>query len=107
MVGASYLCVVLAQKKGGPMNKHPDPFMIDDENPEWTDDMLARAKRGRDMPAPEFFTTIKDMGPSDTHNTLEGLILPPDLAQEIKSTGPGYGTRVEAALRAALAEGKI
>ena len=75
------------------MSKRPDPFMIDEENPEWTDEMFARAKRGRDM-QPE-------------RNAIKRWSLPSDLIAKIESTGPDYGARVEAALRAALAEGRI
>ena len=33
------------------MNKKPIPELIDDENPEWTDQMFSESVRFRDLPA--------------------------------------------------------
>ena len=91
------------------MSKKPDPFMIDDENPEWTPeanaeakpfgevfpDQLASWKRGRGRPRAE--------APKITMNFRFAV----DVVKRVRETGPGYNARVEKLLLDALEHGKL
>ncbi len=91
------------------MSKKPDPFMTDEENPEWTEadfaeakpfgevfpDQLASWKRGRGRPRLE--------APKATMSFRFAA----DVVKRVRETGPGYNARVEKVLRKALEQGKI
>jgi uncharacterized protein (DUF4415 family) len=91
------------------MSKKPDPFMIDEENPEWTPEATAEAqpfgdvfpaqleswKRGRGRP--------RAQEPKMTIN----FRLAADVVKRVRNSGPGYNARVERILRDALEQGKL
>ncbi len=91
------------------MSRKPDPFMIDEENPEWTPeataeakpfgdvfpDMLESWKRGRGRP--------RAAAPKVTMNFRFAA----DLVQSLRATGRGYNARVEKLLREAMEQGKL
>ena len=80
----------------------------DDENPEWTAADFARAKPARDMlPAGVFEALTKKRGrpPKADAKQQVTLRLGPDLLEAFKASGPGWQTRIEDTLRAAVAAG--
>ena len=102
--------------------KKPDPFLIDDENPEWTEEDFRLAQPAREVLRPSFFTEMKKLGeqrrkqlakegqkslgrpPRASPKVVFSLRLPADLVQALRASGPGYRARAEKALRAAVAK---
>ena len=91
------------------MKRKPDPEMIDDENPEWTDETFSRARKARDV-LPEQFDAktatrlLKPRGRPKTGNARQAisLRLPPETLARWKSTGPGWQTRMARVLSKAV-----
>ncbi len=74
----------------------------DAENPEWTPQKFARAKRVDQMPAEvrAALRSGKGRGPQKAPTkTLISLRLSPDVLAALKATGPGWQGRAEEALR--------
>jgi uncharacterized protein (DUF4415 family) len=90
------------------MSKHPDPAMIDTENPEWTAENIARARPFREV-NPVLFEAWKRRGrPSiETPKVHIGFRLAADVVDSIRATGRGYNARVEKILREAIAKGLL
>jgi uncharacterized protein (DUF4415 family) len=89
----------------------PDPYLIDDENPEWTEADFAQAKPA----APELIAAMAEaekkrragrplMGESP--KVQLALRLSADVVAGLRAL-PGYNARVDAVLRAALAKGEL
>jgi uncharacterized protein (DUF4415 family) len=87
------------------MTRKPNPRKADRENPEWTKETFARARKARDV-LPEIFaagTVAKMLKPrgrpkSGRARTLISLRLPPETLARWKATGPGWQTRMAEAL---------
>ena len=87
------------------MKKHPNPELIDDENPEWTDADFARARPAAEM-LPELFgaqvarAMLKPRG-KQVAPTKQAVTVrySPDVLDAFKATGAGWQTRMDAALR--------
>jgi uncharacterized protein (DUF4415 family) len=91
------------------MAKKPDPFIIDEENPEWTAEAAAEARPFSEV-FPKQFTTWKNLGgrpPVETPKVHIGFRLAADVVEGVKATGKGYNARVEKVLREALAQGRF
>jgi uncharacterized protein (DUF4415 family) len=79
------------------MNNKPNPELIDDENPEWTDEMLAQAKRISNLP---LTLQAKLRGPQKAPTKRPTTIrLSPEVVDAFKATGDGWQTRIDAALK--------
>jgi uncharacterized protein (DUF4415 family) len=90
------------------MKRKPKPQKADRENPEWTKETFARARKARDV-LPEIFAagTAKMLKPrgrpkSGRARTLISLRLPPETLARWKATGPGWQTRMAEALSKAV-----
>lgn len=82
-------------------NTRPHPDMIDDENPEWTDEMFASAVRMGDLP-PSLQTKLSNKGGrpvSDNPKIAVKLRLDPDVVEKLRASGKGWQTRVNAVIR--------
>lgn len=91
------------------MAKKPDRFMIDNENPEWTEAAFAEAKPFKEL-HPELHTSWKNKSgrpPVETPKVHIGFRLAADVVEGVKATGKGYNARVEKVLREALAKGQL
>jgi uncharacterized protein (DUF4415 family) len=88
--------------------KKPDPFMIDEENPEWTAEMVAEARPFREV-FPHLHATLKKRGrPTvETPKVHIGFRLAADVVESIRATGRGYNARVEKILRDAIVRGLL
>jgi uncharacterized protein (DUF4415 family) len=80
----------------------PEPI-IDDENPEWTEEDFARAVGPKDMP-PEllafFPNTPRPRGPQkEPTKRPVTLRVDPDVLEHYRATGPGWQSRMNAVLR--------
>ena len=93
------------------MRSRPDPYLIDEDTPEWTDADFARARPIQEVdPAMlEAVAEFRRRGrpPVDSPKVRIGLRLAPDVVQGIRASGRGYNARVERVLREALAAGKL
>ncbi len=80
------------------MNKKLHPEQVDDDNPEWTPEMFQKALRLEELP-----TSLqgKLRGRPKANITKERITirLSPDVVDAFRSTGQGWQTRVDAALR--------
>jgi uncharacterized protein (DUF4415 family) len=90
------------------MAKKPDPFMIDEDSPEWTAKDFAEAKPFKDM-HPDLYASWKKRGrpPVETPKVHIGFRLAADVVDSIRATGRGYNARVEKVLREAIAKGLL
>lgn len=87
------------------MSKKPNPELIDDENPEWTEEMFAQAKRISELPA----TLQAKLGrpPSPVVRPMVSMRMDPDVLIKLRASGPGWQTRVNALLREAVEQGRV
>ena len=84
------------------MSKGPPPPDFD-ENPEWTDEMIAEARPASEVLPPEVAALlVRRRGPqaAPTKKAVT-LRLDPDVLDKFKSTGPGWQSRMNEALRQA------
>ena len=82
---------------------------IDEENPELTDEAVARARPFREL-HPEFYEGWKNKGgrpPIENPKTVLAVRMAADLVSGVKATGRGYNGRLEKLIREALASGKL
>ena len=73
----------------------------DIENPEWTDDMVANAKRLGDLPA-SLQGKLRGRPAAENPKVSITLRLDPDVIAFFKESGAGWQTRINAALRRAI-----
>ncbi|MGA2843658.1 MAG: BrnA antitoxin family protein [Steroidobacteraceae bacterium] len=91
------------------MKRKPNPQKADRENPTWTKETFARARKARDV-LPEIFgaaSAAKMLKPrgrpkSGRARTSISLRLPPETLARWKATGPGWQTRMAEALSRAV-----
>lgn len=88
------------------MNKKPNPELIDVENPEWTAEDISRARPASEM-LPKIFgdkiaqDMLKPRGRPRAAHPKEriNIRLSYEVIQHFKSSGEGWQTRIDAALR--------
>ena len=82
-----------------------DPYLIDDENPEWTDEMFANSMRLSDLPES---LQAKLRGRPKLGETKERITirLSRDVVEQFRAGGSGWQTRMDAALKDWLAQNK-
>jgi uncharacterized protein (DUF4415 family) len=91
------------------MKRKRNSETADRENPVWTKETFARARKARDV-LPEIFGKATATGmlkrrgrpKSGKARTSISLRLPPDTLARWKATGPGWQTRMAEALRKAI-----
>ncbi len=93
------------------MSGHPetdDDIIIDDENPEWTEEDFALAKGPESLP-PEIlaqFPNTRQRGPQKAPTkTPVSLRLSREVVEHFRATGPGWQSRIDETLRAAIKAG--
>src|SRR5690606_37209232 len=87
--------------------KKPNPEMIDDQNPEWTDDMFRRAQPAQDVlsPALQAKLGIRRRGPQIAPTKIQTSVrYDADVLAAFKADGPGWQSRMNYALREWLKE---
>lgn len=94
------------------MSKHPkpDPELIDDENPEWTDAMFAGARPAEEVLGAEFIARARNKGgrPRKAAPKVSSTMRwDPDVLQHLKDTGPGWQTRLNAVVRGLIQARKL
>jgi uncharacterized protein (DUF4415 family) len=90
-----------------PRKWKPDPYLVDDENPEWAAEDFARAKPAREVLPKSFFDELAkrkrgQRGPQKKPTKVAvTLRLDRDVLGKFKKRGPGWQTRINEALRKA------
>lgn len=82
------------------------PIVFDDDNPEWTKEDFARARKGSEVLPPEFLKAFKrtpgrPKGSTTSNKTLVSLRLDNDVLEKFKAKGSGWQSRINEALRKA------
>ncbi|MDP3846306.1 MAG: BrnA antitoxin family protein [Pseudomonas sp.] len=83
------------------MSRKPNPELIDNDNPEWTADDFANATPFAQLPASLRKTlSSRARGPQKAP-TKEALTVrySPEVLARFKASGPGWQTRMDAALK--------
>lgn len=87
--------------------RHVDPELVDDDNPELTDEMVARARPARDVLREQFGEAVaaemlKPKGgrpKSAAPKLLLSVRYSPDVVEYFRATGEGWQARMDSALR--------
>ena len=90
------------------MGRKPNPELIDDENPEWTEEDFARARPAAEVLREQFGAeAVADLlkpkrgrPPKASRKRAINIRLSPEVLEYFRSTGPGWQTRVDKALKA-------
>lgn len=86
----------------------PNPELIDDENPEWTDAMFAAARPAAEVLGEAFMAKARRGRPKSLAPKAEVKIrIDAQVAQHLRASGPGWQTRVNAELAKAIAAGRL
>ena len=87
------------------MVRKPNPYLIDEDNPELTDEELKTLRPAREVLPPELFENLtKNKGGRPklaAPKVAVTLRLDPDVVSAFKATGPGWQTKMNDALRRA------
>lgn len=95
------------------MKKKVNPELIDDDNPEWTDEDFKNAVPFSGLPKSlqKKLSAIQNKSRgrpvSPAPKQMIAFRFSPDLVTAIKGVGKGYNVRVEKILRDAFSSGKI
>tara|TARA_R110000787_G_scaffold141302_1_gene254772 strand:+ start:373 stop:630 length:258 start_codon:yes stop_codon:yes gene_type:complete len=83
------------------MSEHP--VIFDEENPEWTKEDFAKAKRGEDLPGWVKKAFPRTRGPQKAPTKERVTIrLDAELVQRLRNSGKGWQGRVNEILRKAM-----
>jgi len=82
------------------MNEKPNPELIDDDNPEWTEETFRAAVRFSDLPEDMQAKLRSIRGPGKKPSKIQTAIrFDPDVLAALKATGRGWQTRVNDVMR--------
>ncbi|USI72703.1 BrnA antitoxin family protein [Sphingomonas morindae] len=86
------------------MGSEKPPIVFDEENPEWTEEDFARARPGSEvLPEAVLAAFGKPRGrPRGTAKQSVTLRVDQDVLERFRAEGPGWQTRINAALRKAV-----
>ncbi len=88
----------------GVKNRDLKPVNPDDENPEWTNEDIARAKPASEILGHEVAATLirkrgRPAKPPEEHKKQLTLRIAPELRNAMRASGAGWMSRAEKALR--------
>ncbi|MDR2244498.1 MAG: BrnA antitoxin family protein [Burkholderiales bacterium] len=82
------------------MSKKPNPELIDDDNPEWTEEMFRESIRFSDLSEGLQAKLRRIRGPGKKPSKVQTAIrFDPDVLAALKATGRGWQTRVNDVMR--------
>lgn len=89
------------------MGRKPNPELIDDDNPEWTEEDFARARPASEVlpkligaeAAAELLKSKRGRPPKLAPKRPINIRLSPEVLEYFHATGPGWQTRVDEALK--------
>jgi uncharacterized protein (DUF4415 family) len=86
----------------------PDPELTDDENPEWTDETFAKARPAGEVLGEAFIARARRGRPRSAAPKAEVKIrIDAQVVEHLRASGPGWQTRVNAELVAAIKAGRL
>ena len=85
------------------MPKRPNPEMVDEVNPEWTEEDFAHVKKFSDLPE-EHQRILKGIMDENAARKKVSVPLPRDIVEKMQATGEGWELRIEEAVRQWLAK---
>lgn len=94
------------------MARKPDPFLVDSDNPEWSDDDFARAKAASDVLPADVYDDLTKRRPGQRGKGRRPVKVPvtirldPALLARLKAQGPGWQTRLSKLLEKAAPDGQ-
>jgi uncharacterized protein (DUF4415 family) len=85
----------------------PEVDLTDPDNPEWTEEMFAKARPASEVMPPEIVAQLvrkpgRPALPVAKRKQSVGIRLSPDVLDALKATGPNWQRRADEALRAAF-----
>ncbi len=95
----SSVCAGRTPRRYAAMSNDP---VFDADNPEWTKEDFARAKRGDAIPAPIRAAFGKRGRPAGSAKTQVTLRIDTDVLERFRAAGPGWQTRINEVLRRAV-----
>jgi uncharacterized protein (DUF4415 family) len=81
------------------MSKKPNPELINDDNPEWTDEDFARAKRFADLPK-TLQAKLRGRPKADVVKARLTIRMDAEALARWRASGPGWQTRAAELLAA-------
>ena len=95
------------------MAKKPNPYLIDDENPEWTAEHFARARPAAEVLVEQFGAeaVAQLLKPKlgrplkEARKRAINIRLSPEVLEHFRATGPGWQTRVDEVLKSHVVRG--
>jgi uncharacterized protein (DUF4415 family) len=83
------------------MSRKPKEPVFDDDNPEWTEADFAKARPPEEVLPPDLLAQFKaTRGPQKAPTKVAVSIrLSPEVISHFKAKGPGWQSRIDAALR--------
>ena len=96
------------------MPRKPNPTLIDDENPEWTEADFARARPAAEVLREQFSAAAvaqllkpkRGRPPKAARKHAINIRLSPEVLEYFRATGPGWQTRVDEVLRSHAVRGR-
>lgn len=95
------------------MPRKPNPELIDDENPEWTEADFARARPAAEVLREQFGAEAvahllkpkRGRPPKAARKRAINIRLSPEVLEFFRATGPGWQTRVDEVLKSHVVRG--
>jgi len=95
------------------MKKRPNPELVDDDNPELTDEWFAHARPAAEVLVEQFGAEAvahllkpkRGRPPKAARKRAINIRLSPEVLEHFRATGPGWQTRVDEALKSHVARG--
>jgi len=95
------------------MARKPNPELIDEENPEWTDADFARARPAAEVlpgligaeAAARLLKPKRGRPPKAVRKRAINIRLSPEVLEYFRATGPGWQTRVDEVLKSHVVRG--
>ena len=85
------------------MQHNPNPELIDDENPEWTEAMFREAKTAAQL-FPQLLNSHRDGKITQANKISETIFFDADILSAFRATGNNWQVRMNEALREWLHE---
>lgn len=87
----------------------PDPELIDDANPEWTDQMFGQARPVAELLGEAFMQNARKLGRPRAETPKEPVTIRFDAAitRHLRASGKGWQSRVNDAVAAAIKAGRL
>lgn len=88
--------------------KKPDPYLVDEDNPEWTEEMFRKARPAAEVvpPVVEAWRRARGRPPKEITKQQVTLRLSPEVLAYFRAQGSGWQTRIDEVLNRYVARKK-